>query len=223
MGRPRKRFAAIQHHFGQRNRRMFLVVAAFIAMAAIAVLLFLAVARRLPSQPNDSSGGARLDLPVPDDAPYFLQTDPKWANERLGGSGEFLDYAGCTVCSVAMAVNMLGVEVTPKELNSRLAATGGYTSRGWLVWNKVTEATQGGVTVRVLPRPTHRGLDDCLSSGGFPVVKFLLGGHVPHWVVVAGKSGREYLILDPLWQSKEVLRLSDRTEAIVSLRCVTRN
>ena len=44
------------------------------------------------------------------------------------------------------------------------------------------------------------------------------GGLVPHWVLIVGKDGREYLVKDPLDSSKTVTRLSMRSEKIEAIR-----
>jgi hypothetical protein len=167
-----------------------------------------------------SSGGAALDLPGVSDGPYYLQFDAPWATDTIGGSGELLSQVGCTVCSLAMASSDLGYEINPKEMNARLIHAGGYTSRGWIIWSKVSECTEGKVGVRVSSSPTHEDMDKSLQTGNIPIVKFFLPGGMPHWVAVVGKNGKEYLIKDPLLSSKKVVKLSDRTKSIVAVRYV---
>lgn len=176
--------------------------------------------RRGAAEPIASSGGVDLELPVAPGGAYFLQWDARWAADTVGGSDEPLSRVGCTVCSVAMAASDLGYDIDPKELNARLVREGGYTDRGWLIWGKVTEATEGRIGVEVCDSPTHEGMDACLQAGNIPVVKFFLGGGVPHWVAVVGKSGQDYLVKDPAVAAKKVVKLSDRTKAIVSVRYV---
>ena len=64
--------------------------------------------------------------------PHYLQRDPRWADETVGGTGERLARVGCTVCSLAMALDYHGMTATPKELNHFLKEHDGYTLRGWL-------------------------------------------------------------------------------------------
>ena len=68
-------------------------------------------------------------------------------------------------------------------------------ARGWLIWGKVAEATEGRIGVEVCSVPTHEGMDRCLQAGNIPVVKFFLPSGAPHWGVVVGKSGQDYLVL----------------------------
>ena len=93
-------------------------------------------------------------------------------------------------------------------------------ARGWLIWGKVAEATEGRIGVEVCSVPTHEGMDRCLQAGNIPVVKFFLPSGAPHWGAVVGKSGQDYLVKDPLVAAKNVVKLSERTKTIVSLRYV---
>ena len=119
-----------------------------------------------------------------------------------------------------MAASDLGYAISPKELNTRLVRAGGYMARGWLIWGKVAEATEGRIGVEVCSVPTHEGMDRCLQAGNIPVVKFFLPSGAPHWGAVVGKSGQDYLVKDPLVAAKNVVKLSERTKTIVSLRYV---
>ncbi len=80
--------------------------------------------------------------------------------------------------------------------------------------------TEGKIAVRAPPRLTHTDIDEALRSGGFPVIKFFLPGGIPHWVAIVGKSGREYLIKDPLDSKQRIARLSEKTGTIISARYV---
>lgn len=48
--------------------------------------------------------------------------------------------------------------------------------------------------------------------------KIMLGGTVPHWVLIVGKDGPEYLVMDPLNGERTLLRLSDRSAKIYAVR-----
>src|SRR5213593_2214560 len=64
-------------------------------------------------------GGKSLTLlPIP--TPHYLQKDDRWKNETVGGTGERLARVGCAVCSLAMALDHYGVQISPKELNDFL-------------------------------------------------------------------------------------------------------
>jgi hypothetical protein len=201
------------------NKRLtFLVVIGLIVLAVVGIWHFSGKPETVT--PIPSSGGALIDITPQDNGAYFLQNDSRWANDPLGGSGESFSSVGCTICSIAMAASCLGYEITPKVLNSRLTQNNGYTSRGWVIWAKITDATQGRISVRVPSRLTHSDIDQALQAGSIPVVKFFLPGGIPHWVAVVAKNGKEYLIKDPLLSSKKVIKLSGRTRFIAAVRYV---
>jgi hypothetical protein len=197
-----------------------LAIPVIVGLTTVAVIGLWLWSRRLPPEPIPSSGGVALDLPAPDGTAYFLQGDLRWAEDSIGGSGEPLSAVGCTVCAVAMAASQLGYDITPKELNAKLVQSAGYTERGWLIWSAVGSATHDKVHVRVPSGLTHAEIDQSLQSGSIPIVKFYLSGGIPHWVPIVGKAGTEYLIKDPLDEKKQVVALSKKATAVVSVRYV---
>ncbi len=200
------------------TRLTFLVVIGLIVLAVVGIWHFSSKPKTVT--PIPSSGGALIDITPQDNGAYFLQTDSRWANDPLGGSGESFSSVGCTICSIAMAASCLGYEITPKVLNSRLTQNNGYTSRGWVIWAKITDATEGRISVRVPSRLTHSDIDQALRAGSIPVVKFFLPGGIPHWVSVVGKKGNEYLVKDPLDSMKKIEPLSKKTNEIMSVRYI---
>lgn len=177
-----------------------------------------------PANPNaiPSAGGKSLSIQPRAVGAVFLQRDPLWIDDRLGSTQETLGSVGCLVCSVAMAANALGEHTTPKELNAALSKTDGYTKDGWLVWSKLAPVFSERVEAVISDRPSHADMDDALQRGEFPLVKFFIYGVVPHWVVVVGKEGTDYLIHDPLEDTPEPFRLSEQAEEIHSVRYLRR-
>ncbi len=153
--------------------------------------------------------------------PHYLQRDARWAADELGDTHETLGAVGCLVCSLAMGSEALGEEVDPRELNRRLGAAGGYTRDARVVWDKVRLATGGAVDVAVHPEPDHAVLDEALERGQLPVVGFTLPNGAPHWVLVVGKEGYEYLVKDPL-AAEPIVKLGTRTASIRSVRVLRR-
>jgi hypothetical protein len=176
--------------------------------------------RRAAPEPIPSSGGAALDLPVASAGIHFLQGDSRWADDTIGGSGESLAAVGCTVCAVAMAASQLGCDMTPGELNAALVQCSGYTKHGWIIWSKVSPASQDRIRVRVPARLTHAEIDQSLQAGGVPIVKFYLPSGISHWVPIVGKDGTDYLIRDSMDLETQVVPLTKRTAAIASVRYV---
>jgi len=104
--------------------------------------------------------------------------------------------------------------ITPMELETRLTQAGGFTDRGWLIWDKVSEATDGKVAARYYDAP-----------GNYPVVKIKLYDSIIHWVAIVGTTKDQYLIRDPLvgGETDGPIELSDRSQDIFGVRCIYKN
>jgi len=193
-----------------------------ILWAVLAVVLVLAAVwakRALPERLNAISamGGEVFTMP-PIETAHYLQKDARWENDTIGGTSERLARVGCTVCSLAMALDHYGVKTTPKELNEFLKRNDGYTIRGWLKWNSVSNFTAGKVWMGYIGRPSHARIDQALK-GGQPVIgKVFINGIIPHWVLIVGKEQNDYLMHDPLDEAKTVKRLSEYRSKIYALR-----
>lgn len=166
------------------------------------------------------TGGKPMSVRLPVKGTHFMQNDPTWAGEKIGGSAEPIKSVGCTLCSVATAAQFMGESTDPKAFNRELIANGGYTDQGWLVWSAVAKVFQKRVEAISTPLPSHETLDSALEQGQYPIIKFILPAGIPHWVVVVGKEGLDYLIYDPLVAIAEPVPLSRRASAIYSVRIV---
>lgn len=173
-------------------------------------------------KPIATRGGEIMSVMLPDNSGTYLQKDPRWGEDKLGRTTESLRSIGCAVCSVAMACADLGETMTPKELNQQLTQNGGFTGDGWLVWGALEKITSGRISVDVTSQPSHAGLDAALKRGAYPVVKFVLPHGVPHWVVIVGKEGVEYIARDPLRKNDKPVLLSSITSRIYSMRFIRR-
>ncbi len=168
-------------------------------------------------------GGELLDVLLTRQEPYYLQGDARWADVRIGGSGERIGSVGCALCSVAMGLGALGLGMDPGTLNAALVREKGYTGQGWLIWSAVGRVTGGKVEAVVENAPSLDVLDGCLRSRWYPLVKFFLPGDIPHWVLVVGKEGDEYLVKDPgLAGGGVVTALSGRATGIWAVRYLRR-
>jgi len=171
--------------------------------------------------PTFAFGGKDLQIQLPDNY-NWQQRDSRWQAQRLGEreqAGTLGEY-GCTVSAIANAVSNLGFELTPQQLNQRLTEKGGFNERGWLIWDAIEAATDGTMQATVFSSPTRTDIDRCLSKEQYPIVKYLIGGLIQHWVTVVAKQNGHYLIRDPLIDNKEPITLSSRTPIILSVRCV---
>lgn len=196
-----------------------------LGLLGIAVLaggvFYAARTRSISDQPIASSGGS-LDINVQiDGLPYWLQNDPAWGNELIGGSNESMAGAGCTVTCVAMALSSLGYQATPLDLCRELKTRNGFTQQGYVIWGKIGELTGGAIGVE-FPALTHDALDDSLRAGRPVITKIMLGRGIPHWVLLVGKQGSEYLVMDPLNVDKTLVRLSSRSAQIYAIRVLRR-
>jgi hypothetical protein len=162
-------------------------------------------------------GEARLMRAIT--TPHYVQTDPRWGSDRLGPTIESLAASGCTVCCVSMALAHYGVDIPPGELNRRLAASSGFTRIGWLKWTSVASLTHGRIVADVPRSPDYDDLDDAIANGWPVVTEIRLRGEVPHWVLVVGKNGLEYLARDPLVPGR-LVALSQRSAIIEAVRII---
>lgn len=70
--------------------------------------------------------------------PTFSQRDRRWANDKMGLSGLTIHNFGCTITSLASLLTSLGYDETPKTVNRKLSAHGGYYKKtALLVWSAV--------------------------------------------------------------------------------------
>lgn len=148
----------------------------------------------------------------------YLQRDPQWAHDTVAGSNETLARVGCTVCTLAMALDHYGIKITPKRLNDYLKANGGYTSRGWLKWDSVSRISEGKVTLDYLGNPAFQRIDAALTNGQPVIAKVFVNQIVPHWVLIVGKENTEYLIRDPLGDGKSLRPLSYYPSGLYAIR-----
>lgn len=187
-----------------------------LALLAAAAFWYL---RGRNSPPIAAAGGLAFTNFAPLVTPHYLQRDPQWKDETIG-SGETLASVGCTVSSLAMALESYGVHFTPKTLNDTLKANGGYTRRGWLMWSAVEKISNRQASVRALDKPTHADLDAALQARQPVLIKVFINKVIPHWVLLSGKDGTNYLMRDPLDESKSLKLVSSYGSEIFGVRIV---
>jgi hypothetical protein len=200
-----------------KRRIPFLIIVLGLVLVG---MLILWQVRGRNSTPITARGGEPFRQFARLEAPFYLQRDPRWAEETIGASGERLSKVGCTVCSLAMALEHYGVHRTPAELNAWLKANGGYNWRGWLRWHAISKAADGSVAVDIVAKPTHADIDGALRQSRPVMVKVLISRLVPHWVLIVGKEGQEYVIHDPLGDGRTVEPLSKYESDIYGVRII---
>jgi hypothetical protein len=196
-----------------KQRIPFLMIVAGLGIAAWH-------SREHNSPPIASRGGEPFHNFVAIATPPYTQNDDRWKNEKMGGSGERLGDVGCAVCSLAMAFDHFGFHFTPKELNDRLKSSGGFTWRGWLKWQAVSTVTNSKLTIEAVAKPSHADIDAALRSGYPVIVKLLINGTIPHWVLIVDKEGTEYQIRDPLGDGRSLEPASKYDSDIFGVRIV---
>jgi len=133
----------------------------------------------------------------------YSQQDPAWKSVKIGSSSETIGHVGCALTSVAMLVSGHGYPETPKTLNAKLKARGGFVDAA-ILWGAVTSMYPQIVYRNlVLCRDTAAPLSQIDASivAGQPVVVEVdsspMAGLQTHWVVLYKKQGDDYLMLDP--------------------------
>lgn len=199
------------------SRRLIYTAVALVVVVGVAVGGLYASLKSVVPDPIPATGGERFNTSSVASFPYYLQTDPAWADLALGESNEKMANAGCTVCCIAAGLSALGRPIDPGEVCQGLAAVDGFNSNGQVVWRRVADLT-GGEVATGLPELSHETIDLELVGRRPVIAKIMLSRSVPHWVLIVGKDGHEYRIMDPLDQEREVLYLSRRSETIETIR-----
>jgi len=136
---------------------------------------------------------------------YLSQQDSKWKSDLLGfgDRSDTIGYVGCALTSVAMLLNGHGYPETPRTLNQKLKNVQGFVSAA-IRWGAVSQV-YSNVTVRSNISCTSGdaplNLIDTAIAGGQPAIVQVDHSNAPgiqtHWVVLYGKKGDDYLMLDP--------------------------
>jgi hypothetical protein len=198
------------------KRRYLLALIAVAAVIAL-VAVMLATGRGAKESSLPAAGGRAMTVSLAGVTPYYLQNDPQWGAETIGGSDEPMAGSGCTVACVAMGLSALGHQMDPSQVCAELKQQGGFTAQGLIIWSKVGGLTNGAVEVGVR-RLSYEAIDAELTARRPVIAKIMLAETVPHWVLIVGKEGREYLALDPLNQQRKVIKVSSRSRGIYAIR-----
>lgn len=146
--------------------------------------------------PLKPSGGSyfteRLELNVP----IHRQKDERWKDVTMGSSRITLGAKGCAVAAASMVLASYGFDVDPQRLNQFLHQRSGYSSRTGLLWNAAAQYEPGKLRVAYEGLPSYALIDASLKRGN-PVIVRVATIQGPHFVVIAGKEGFDYLICDP--------------------------
>lgn len=180
--------------------RRRLLLALTISFVLLAGLLWW-TAEWMKTGPTPSSGGIWWPVRQVIDVPHFAQADPRWGKDLLGATPGTLGAEGCAVASAAMVLAHYGLDTDPGRLNAFLSATpGGYTDRGWIYW-EVAPLKDPALAEKILPHyeddASHALIDLNLLQGNPVIVRMRYPNGITHFLVIAGKQGFDYLVLDP--------------------------
>lgn len=168
-----------------------------ISVVVLGLAAYQVVLRRdANSEPVAPSNGESFDLEIA--CPVYSQMGASWSKDELGNSGGSLGSYGCTICSASMALGSYGIDLDPRALNRRLITKGGFTESGLLIWKSLAEVAGPDYEIVVRNRFDSQDLDESLRAGNPLIAKVLYQGRIWHWVLVVGKKGADYLIIDPL-------------------------
>lgn len=187
-------------------------------VAAGVVVLAGAVGMWFGGKTIPSSGGLWFPTLVSVDVPAFAQGDLRWKDDLLGATEATLHAEGCAVTSAAMVLASYGMDIDPGRLNRFLQEhPQGYTPEGWIYWEAAADFAPG-ITEKVYEDLPSRWLIDWNLLRGNPVIVRVRLPANTHFVVIAGKKGWDYLVLDPGGQAGKGLvplkQLAPRIEAL---------
>jgi hypothetical protein len=137
---------------------------------------------------------------------YLSQQDPKWKNDTLGfatNPKETIGYVGCALTSVSMLLSGYGFSETPQSLNEKMKAKQGFAGSG-IRWNIVSQVHPQVTLKSIVPcegSDAPLGQIDSWLAMGHPVVVRVDASPNPglqwHYVLIYGREGDDYLMLDP--------------------------
>lgn len=198
------------------------------SLAAAALLAFPACTASHPKRVYTRPPECRLAPRTPDFTPrfvlssraHYLQKDPRWANDPIGGSGKPLREVGCAICCLSMALSQYGIHRTPAQLNRDLKQSDGYNDHGWVYWAAIESLTHGQTRVDWIQNATHRDIESALATGQPVLVKVAPPKMLQHWVLLVGRDGHEFLMKDPLDPGQKPKPLSTLRSQILAVRIV---
>jgi len=136
---------------------------------------------------------------------YLSQQDPQWKQDILGfgDPSDTIGYVGCALTSVVMLLSGHGYSETPKSLNQKLKNVNGFVGAG-IRWGAVSQIYPNVTLKAFIPCSTSDAplaqIDAVIAAGQPAIVQVDRSpaeGIQTHWVVLYGRKGDDYLMLDP--------------------------
>lgn len=172
--------------------RPIAIVLTGLLLALLAILLFWMMPYQLPP-----CGGAPFRTEVLLTVPHFFQADPRWGQEPLAGLKTTLAQEGCAVTALAMILASYQLPCDPLLLNQFLTQNQGFTERGWLRWDQVPPFAPGRMRLAYEGVASYFLIDLNLWRRNPTIIRVRYPSGLTHFLVVVGKRGTDYLVLDP--------------------------
>ena len=137
---------------------------------------------------------------------YYSQQDSQWKGDRLGfgtQQSDTIGYIGCALTSVAMMLSGHGFTETPKTLNKKLQNASGFAGAGirWHAVSQLYPQVRLNSIVKCNDTPAPLAQIDAALAAGQPAIVCVdstaAPGVLTHYVVLIGRKGNDYLMLDP--------------------------
>lgn len=204
--------------FASKGGRWIRVTGIFILLLLV-ILVVLAIPYLRKGSIHPSGGRyffERTVLPVK----LYRQADERWRNDFLGTTYGTLGAEGCAVTSAAMVMQFYGLDTDPGRLNAFLTRhPRGYTPQGWIWWEDATDLNPGVIEKAYEDDPSYFLIDSHLAAGHPVIARVRFASGITHFVVIVGKDGFDYLILDPgAGASKGVYPLKEFGSDIEAIR-----
>lgn len=119
-----------------------------------------------------------------------------------------------------MALADCGIDLPPDLLNERLKKADGFTREGFVRWDVLEDLIIGRATLHLPLNPTFDVIDESLAAGHGVIARIQHRDGLPHWVMISGKAGLEYLIRDPLGRADGLGILSAYHSPIFAIRII---
>lgn len=177
----------------------------------VVILLGVVVGIRYYSYLKIKASGVAL-VPTADyelvQVPYYLQNDPEWKDHKIGSSSTTMGASGCLISCLASAMDNMGIEVTPGQLNQTLSDGEAFQGAD-LLWYKIKEAYPQ-IDYEYSRGFSEETIESLLTRGLLPVVKVRMNGYgAVHWVLIVGASDGKFMVMDPLNKDKTPVPLSE--------------
>ena len=156
----------------------------------------------------------------------WRQTDPSWANIKIGNTNSTIGKIGCLVTSIAILIEKSGANTTISPFNpgtfvEALNKNNGFDSGGNLQYAAVNKAVPGfsyvgNVNLRGKTRSEKLALITQYFNQGYFITAEVKGATPgnQHWVAVTGVDSINVMIVDPassqtiMWNAYEVSKTS---------------